>query len=393
MKYLSRLVTAITLLLLFSAITVPAFAQNADPSDIPTPTVQALQQAAHMNTVKPKEEPSKAKVLKILEDTTRDEMGEKHPFQKVSVQILDGSEKGKTLTINYGDQTTIRLGQKVHEGQTVVLLKTITGATITYQIIDIYRLNNLLPFLILFLAVVLLVSRLKGLGALVGLIISFIIIIKFIVPTILSGEDPLLTSIVGSFFIMVITMYVAHGFSKKTHIALFATTFALILSGALAYISVTFTFLSGLGSEDAASLLYGPTQNINFQGLLLGGIIIGSLGVLNDITIGLSVAMHELALANPKFTFRELFNGGLRIGSEHIAALVNTLALAYAGAGLPIFIYLVLNPTKQPLWLILNSELLAEEIVRTLAGSIGLILAVPLTAVFAALAFQQKKDR
>jgi uncharacterized membrane protein len=155
--------------------------------------------------------------------------------------------------------------------------------------------------------------------------------------------------------------------------------------------SVTYTFLTGLGSEDAASLLYGQTGSINFQGLLLGGIIIGSLGVLNDITIGLSASMYELALANPKYTFKELFASGLRIGSEHIAALVNTLALAYAGAGLPIFIFIVLNPSHQPVWMILNSELLAEEIVRTLAGSIGLILAVPLTAVFAALAFQQKK--
>ena len=127
-----------------------------------------------------------------------------------------------------------------------------------------------------------------------------------------------------------------------------------------------------------------------FQGLLLGGIIIGSLGVLNDITIGLSASIQELAKANPKFKLRELFQSGMRIGSEHIAALVNTLALAYAGAALPLFIYIVLNPSNQPPWIILNSELLVEEIVRTLAGSVGLILAVPLTAFLGAWAFQEK---
>lgn len=373
-------------------LAVPAFAQSPDPSEIPSVSSDtAKQQPALMNTTKPIEVPMTAKVIKVLENTTKEQFGEKRPFQRVQLQILDGAEKDKMMTIGYGDQTTLRNEQRVHEGQTVVLMKTTTGQTVTYQIIDIYRLNNLVPFVVLFLAVVLLVSRLKGFGALVGLIISFIIIIKFMVPNIISGEDPLMTSIVGSFFIMVITMYVAHGFSKKTHIALFATTFALVLSGALAYISVNYTFLTGLGSEDAATLLYGPTGNINFQGLLLGGIIIGSLGVLNDITIGLAASMHELALANPKFTFREFFSSGLRIGSEHIAALVNTLALAYAGAGLPVFMFIVLNPSHQPWWLILNSELLAEEIVRTLAGSIGLILAVPLTAVFGALAFAQKR--
>ncbi|HSX09414.1 MAG TPA: YibE/F family protein, partial [Candidatus Saccharimonadales bacterium] len=249
---------------------------------------------------------------------------------------------------------------------------------------------NLYPIIALFLIVVLIVTRLKGLGAVVGLGISLAVIIFFVVPQILAGQDPLLASIVGALIIMVATMYLAHGFSQKTNIALISTSLALVLTGILSYVAVHLTSLTGLGSEDAATLQFGQTASINFQGLLLGGIIIGSLGVLEDITTGLAASIQELSKANSKLKFGQLVGSGLRIGSEHIAALVNTIVLAYAGVGLPIFLFIVINPNHQPLWYIINSELIMEEIVRTLAGSIGLILSVPLTAIFAAWAFQQK---
>ena len=142
--------------------------------------------------------------------------------------------------------------------------------------------------------------------------------------------------------------------------------------------------LSGLGTDDAFSLQFGQTGNINFKGLLLGGIIIGTLGVLDDITTSLSATIEEIKKANPKYTFWELVKSGLRVGSEHISSLVNTLVLAYAGVSLPLFLFLILNPMQHPLWTILNSEIIVEEIVRTLAGSIGLILAVPITTLLAA---------
>ena len=333
---------------------------------------------------------AKAKVVKILAQGQKSIGGVKNLYQKVQLQILDGPETGKTINLTYGDTTTLQANQEVAAGQTIVLMKSVTPQNTTYTIADTYRLDNLYPLIALFLVAVFIVARLKGLGSLIGLGISLTIITQFIVPQILSGQDPLLASIVGSLFIMVATMYLAHGFSQKTHIALIATSLALVLTGVLSYIFVNLTFLTGLGSEDAQSLAFGQTATINFQGLLLGGVIIGSLGVLEDITTGLAASIQELSKANTKLKFGELVGSGLRIGSEHIAALVNTLALAYAGAGLPLFLFIILNPNHQPIWLILNSEIIMEEIVRTLAGSIGLILAVPLTAVFAAWAFQQK---
>lgn len=331
-----------------------------------------------------------ANVIHILSQGVKVVQGQKNPYQKLQLQIVSGSDQGKTITLMYGDPISINANQEVSIGQTVVLLKSITNRQITYEIADTYRLNNLYPIVILFLIIVLLVTRLKGLGAVVGLGISLAVIIGFVVPQILAGQDPLLASIVGSMFIMVATMYLAHGFSQKTNIALISTSLSLVLTGILSYVAVHLTFLTGLGSEDAATLQFGQTSTINFQGLLLGGIIIGSLGILEDITTGLAASIQELSKANSRLKFRELVGSGMRIGSEHIAALVNTIVLAYAGVGLPIFLFIVINPSHQPLWYIINSELIMEEIVRTLAGSIGLILSVPLTAVFAAWAFQQK---
>jgi uncharacterized membrane protein len=145
------------------------------------------------------------------------------------------------------------------------------------------------------------------------------------------------------------------------------------------------TKLSGMGTEDAYNLLLGSSKAINLHGLLLGGIIIGALGVLDDTTTTQSTTIAELSEANPSYSMKELFNKGMVIGREHIASLVNTLVLAYAGAAMGIFIFIILTlQTKsQPWWVIFNSEVIAEEVVRTLAGSLGLILAVPITTLIA----------
>lgn len=182
---------------------------------------------------------------------------------------------------------------------------------------------------------------------------------------------------------MVSTMYLAHGFSRKTTLSILSTFISLCITGILAVVSVQLAHLTGLGTEDANALKFGPTGSINPKGLLLGGIIIGTLGVLDDVTTGLTASIYELTKVDKKLPFRSLFRSGLEVGKEHIVSLVNTLVLAYAGAALPVFLILVLNPNHVPLWVILNSELIMEEVVRTIAGSIGLVSAVPITAFLA----------
>jgi len=248
-----------------------------------------------------------------------------------------------------------------------------------YQIIDKYRLNELIYIGLLFLALVLLLSRWKGVGSFLGMVLSLLVIVKFIVPQILAGMDPLFISIVGAIFILITSIYLAHGFSRQTTVAVVATSLTLIVTGFLSVVFVNITNLSGLASEDALSLQFGPTVSINFRGL-----IIGFLGVLDDITTGLAATVFTLKKVNPRMKLEELIKSSLNIGREHISSLVNTLVLAYAGASLPLFLFIVLNPQSYPLWFIVNSEFIAEEIVRTLVGSIGLLCAVPVTAVIAA---------
>ncbi len=327
----------------------------------------------------PKEEYAKGEVIEILEDKTIDFFGDQNTYQKVRVRL----ESNDQLEVEHGGTVRISSDQKVAKGDQVVLIKIprLDGNT-SWQIIDRYRLGTIQFLIFLFFALVIFVSRKKGVGAILGLIISFVIIIKYIVPQINSGGDPLTVSIIGGIGIMFSTIFLAHGFNKQTVIALVSTSLTLIMTGIIAIWTVNITALTGMGSEDAYNLRFG-LGTINTKGLLLGGIMIGVLGVLDDITTAQTAAVFEIFKANPKQKLRELYDSAMRVGREHISSLVNTLILAYAGVSLPIFIFIVFNPTNQPLWVILNSEMISEEIVRSLIGSASLILAVPITTIIA----------
>ena len=336
-----------------------------------------------------------AEVKQVLESGQRNIEGIINPYQVVEVQIENGDRQGETVTIQHGVEFTIDRSLLVKPGERVVLLgSTDLDGQIFYQIIDKYRLDKIYYLVGIFFLAIILLSRFQGLGSILGMVFSLGVIIKFIVPEILAGNDPLVVSIIGSFVIMFFSIYLAHGLSKKTTIALVSTFFTLVFIGLISVFFVSFAKLTGLSSEEAYSLRLGlPTADINIKGLLLGGILIGSLGVLDDITTGLSASIFELSAANPKYTFRELYRSGTNIGKEHIASLVNTLVLAYAGASLPIFLILILNPASYPLWATLNNEAIVEEVVRTLAGSFGLLLAVPLTTFLAAFYITEVSEK
>ncbi len=335
----------------------------------------------------PKQEFSKAKVESVLQDGKKEIGGKQHLYQTVRIRIIDGPEADKIITVEHGGMFTITEEQKVADGETVIVRKNTTpeGET-SYYIADSYRLPNIMGILAGFFLIVFLIAGRKGLGALIGMAISLGVIMWFIVPRILAGADPLLISIIGSVVILCSTMYLAHGFSRQTHIALSATGISLFLTALFSIAFVSLTKLSGLGSEDIYTLSQGFGEVLNFRGLLLGGIIIGALGVLDDVTTTQAAAIHELAEANPRSTFEDLVKQGMRVGREHIASVVNTLVLAYAGASIGVFIFIHLGVVQniQPLWVMLNNEVIMEEVVRTLAGSLGLILAVPITTLLAA---------
>lgn len=251
----------------------------------------------------------------------------------------------------------------------------------TYAVSDFQRGGPLLLLAALFVGAVLAFSRLQGFRALLGLALTLLVIAGFVVPAILDGGNPVLVALVGAVTIMLATLYLSHGYSQKTTAAVVGTVLALALTGALAVTFVSAASLTGLASEDAR-LANVTVGGLSLQGLLLAGIIIGALGVLDDVTMSQSSTVFELARANPAARFAELVRGALNVGRDHITATVNTLVLAYAGAGLPLLILFATG--DQALSGILTSELVAVEIVRALVGSLGLIAAVPITTALAA---------
>jgi uncharacterized membrane protein len=233
----------------------------------------------------------------------------------------------------------------------------------------------------IFAVLVLLVGWGKGLRSIAGTAFSLLVIFGFVVPRILAGDDPLLVSLSGALVLLTVSTYLVFGWNMKAHAAVAGMLLSLVVTGLLASAFVEWTRLSGFGSEETTYLLVELGPGVNLRGILLGGIIIGALGVLDDICVGQSSAIFELARANPNLSGAELFRRSLNIGRDHISASVNTLVLAYVGASMPLL--MVFSIYQEPLVRRLNREPIAEEIVRTLVGSIGLVLSVPITGLIA----------
>ncbi|ASR39501.1 YibE/F [Prauserella marina] len=252
----------------------------------------------------------------------------------------------------------------------------------SYQIQDFQRGTPLLLLAGLFALAVIVLGRWRGLAALVALGLSFLVIALFILPAILAGENPLLVAIAGSGLIMFVALYLTHGLSARTSVAVLGTMISLTLIGVLAAIFSAAAALTGL-DENTTTLIAALGHGIDARGLLLAGVVIGALGVLDDVTVTQTSAVWELRRANPSLSWRELYGAGLRIGRDHVGSAVNTLVMAYAGAALPVLLLASLSGVG--LGTILGSQDLAQEIVRTLAGSIGIVAAVPVTTALAAI--------
>ncbi len=241
-----------------------------------------------------------------------------------------------------------------------------------------------------FCIVTIVFGRRRGAAAIIGLLVSIAVLIWFIIPRIAAGGSPLFIALSGATVIAVISHIVSHGVRRRTFISLSGTLATVWLSAPLALVAVSAVRLSGVGSDEAFYLSVGVFGAIDLRGLLLGGIVLGALGILDDVTSTQAATVDEISQADPTLGVRELYRRGLSVGREHIAALVNTLALAYVGASLPLFLLLA-EGGGMPTWLVANGELIVEEVIRTLVGSTALILAVPLTTILAAWIFGRKK--
>ncbi|GIF66121.1 hypothetical protein Ais01nite_41560 [Asanoa ishikariensis] len=298
----------------------------------------------------------------------------------VTVRLTSGPQSGQTVTATIPEgpgSPVVSVGDKIIVGENAA-----PGGPTQYAVLDHQRGVPLAVLIGLFALVVVAFGRWQGLAALIGLGVSFAILLTFILPAIAVGKPPLLIAIVGAAAIMFMVLYLTHGFSVQTSVAVLGTLISLALTGGLAVAATEALHLTGFGSEDTG-LLAVFLGEIDPRGLLLAGIVIGTLGVLDDVTVTQAATVGELAAANRTLGARALYRSATRIGRAHIASTVNTIVLAYAGASLPLLLLVIIG--GQPASTVLTSEFIVDEIVRSVVGTIGLIAAVPVTTGLAAL--------
>ncbi|MGI5827721.1 MAG: YibE/F family protein [Patescibacteria group bacterium] len=322
-----------------------------------------------------------AEIVDIIEEKEIEVMGEKQLYQKLKLEVVN--EEGKVLEIENGNVPMVNQ-QQYKKGDVVLLNATsdIDGNTI-YFIADYIRRDALIGLLLIFLVITLLVAKKRAISSFIGLAVSFLIIFKFILPQIYQGANPIFIAIVSSIVIIPFTFYLSHGVNKKTAVAIIGTFVSLLVTGVLAGIFVSAAKLTGFASEEAGFLQVAMGDTVNIKGLLLAGIIVGALGILDDITVAQAAIVLQLKETEKKLGFKDLYQKAMKIGQDHIASMINTLILVYAGASLPLLLLFIDNP--QPFAHVINHEIIATEVVKTLVGSIGLVIAVPVTTCIAAM--------
>lgn len=299
--------------------------------------------------------------------------------KKATIEVTSGDDKGRTFV----EVVQPDAPRQLSEGQGVVVAYAPDAPRdLQYSVTDVNRKFPIALLAGIFALAVVAVGRLRGVMALISLVVSFAVLTLFILPAILQGSNPLVVAVIGASAIMLAGLYMCHGLTARTSVAVIGTLISLLVIGLLGSLFIGWAELSG-NTDDNTGLIHGLFPDIDMSGLLLAGVIIGSLGVLDDVTVTQTSAVWELHQADPTMGARKLYKAGIRIGRDHIASVVNTLVLAYAGAALPLL--LLFSIAQSSMGTVANSELVAEEIVRTLIGSIGLVASVPVTTALAAL--------
>lgn len=339
------------------------------------------------------EEIFEAEVMEIVnfgQETFKEKMMD---FQELKIKVTKGTGEGeemilKNTAVEGGMSQILYQKYSVGDKLRVYSIIRIDGENI-YSIMGKTKRPGLVTLTVIFLIVVLVVGRIWGALSILGMGVSFLVIFKMIIPMIINGINPVVSALLGSLIIIPTTFYISHGFNKKTHVGVVSTIIALLFTGLMAVYFVDAVNLTGYASEEAGFLHVERQGSIDITGLLIAGIIIGTLGILDDVTIGQASVVQQIKLANKKMSMWKLFKQGMKVGQDHVSSMVNTLVLVYAGSSLPLLLlFFDANKTVSD---ILEFELIAEEVVRMLVGSIGLVLVAPLATLMAAWAFSRKK--
>ena len=319
----------------------------------------------------------RGKVLEIVEEEMREIPGTdtQHLYQTIQAEVLEGSLEGEIIVIE-NDYLELDAGDKFYFNHNVYI-----DGSESFGIINIDRRDSLILLTVIFIAAIIGLGRWQGVRSLIALFGSFLVIIYVLLPGILNGWNPLLASFVVAGGILFLAIFFTHGFNRESLVAYLGTMMAVVLAGLFAVFAVHITDLSGLASDETVYLNFNTNGTLNFTALLLGAFIIGFLGVLDDIAVTQAAVVSEIFNSNPEISRREVYQRAMRVGREHVGALVNTLVLAYTGAALPLLLYF--SGGTAGFMSTINLEIFATEIVRIIVGSTGLILTVPIVTMLA----------
>ncbi|MCA9365839.1 YibE/F family protein [Candidatus Kaiserbacteria bacterium] len=327
------------------------------------------------------------KVIEVLDDETRIIPGTdtEQKYQTIRAEVLDGPKEGEVIRIE-NDYLELDEGDRFYFNYYVYI-----DGTEEYGVLNIDRRIPLLILFLVFVSAVLLLGGWQGLRSLVALFGSVFAIFYILMPGILAGWNPLVISVVVASGILFVAIFFTHGFNRESVVAYSGTMLAVLLTGLLAILSVHLASLSGFADEAATYLNFNTRGALDFTALLIGAIIIGVLGVLDDIAVTQAAVVTELFDSNPSLTRRDVYRRALRVGREHVGALVNTLVLAYTGASLPLLLHFYMSSSS--LSMAISSELFATEIVRTIVGSVGLIMTVPFVTLLSVIYLKNYKSK
>lgn len=311
-------------------------------------------------------------------------------IQYVELKILSGKYKGETFNIE-----NVQSGHPVYDipvvkgDKVVVMVEEYEDGNLEVNIADYLREQYIFILIIGFVLALILIGKSKGVKTIITLIFTMLMIFKVLLPLMLRGYSPVIITVIISVAITVLTIILISGFTKKSLAAIVGTVTGVLIAGILAFVIGTRVKLTGLTSEEAVMLLYIP-QNIkfNFKDLLFSGILLGALGAVMDVCMSIASSIEEINRVNSDLTMKELFFSGMNVGRDIMGTMSNTLILAYTGSAVPLMLLFMSYETS--FFRIVNLDIVATEIVRSISGSIGLILSIPITAIVSAMLIKRK---
>ena len=354
--------------------------------------MSVLKPAIDQTTVGYSSETVRAEVLNIQEEGQTTVGKQEQTYQIVEIEVMEGEFEGSHMFLEFGKSQIMPEEYILKIGNEILVSVGVSPLDNTPDdfFVDFVRGKALVWIFLLFAIISFIIGSWTGLRSLMGIMVGMGVIILFIIPQIVNGANPVVTSIIGSAVFLAVSLYLVYGWRGMTHSAAISMMISLILTGCISFFAVKLARLTGFGNENMMFLIQQSENPIDMRGILLAGIIIGSLGVLDDLVVGQSSAVFQLRKANSELNFQDIFRRAMIVGRDHVAASVNTLVLAYAGESLPML--LLFSITHVNLGMAVNVSFIAEEIVRALAGTIGLFLSIPISTAMACLWVLRKAE-